>query len=125
MIDSIVTDGGKVVPRKRRYNANWFADFWENRDGKAIYAEAATVLQKELEAAHHWDGLTKSDLISFYSGAYIPEYTITFFRRIHAGTIDWRASLLNSNLNSLYRTTFVYSMVYVSPEHVHLFVGAN
>ena len=26
MVDSIVTEGGKVVPRKRRYNTNWFTD---------------------------------------------------------------------------------------------------
>ena len=38
MIDSIATDGGKVVPRKRRYNANRFADLWQNRDGTAIDA---------------------------------------------------------------------------------------
>ena len=27
-----------MVLRKRRYNANRFADLWENRDGTAIYA---------------------------------------------------------------------------------------
>ena len=40
---------------------------------------------------------------------------ITLFGRIGVGVIDWRASLLNSKLHSLYRTTFVYSMVYVFP----------
>ena len=184
LIDSVVADGGKVVPRSRRYNGTKFADLWSNRDRTAIYArlissarrmfiryldipsdkyqplinaaagfavdlnseayevmyvrlnewkknwfslyaQAATVLQKELEVAKHWGGLDKSELVSAYSGVYTPEYTITLFRRIHAGTIDWRASLRNTKLNALYRTAFTYCMVYVSPELVHLFVRAN
>lgn len=74
----------------------------------------------------HWGGLAESDLTSAYSGIYTPEYTITLFGRIHAEMIDWRVSLLNSKINSLYQTTFIYSMVQcVSLEHVYLFVRAN
>ena len=66
----------------------------------------ATVLQKELEVAHYWGGLAKSNLTSAYSGIYTPEYAITLFG-VHAGTIDWSASLLNSKS--------IYSMVYCFP----------
>ena len=142
MINSIVTEGGKAVPRKRCYSVNLFADLQENRDGmviyarlipntrrifiryldiplenhrglindavkvavdlnseayevmfthlneweKKLYAKAATVLQKEMEVAHHWGGLAKSDLASAYPGVYAPEYTIALFGRIHAVT---------------------------------------
>ena len=101
--------------RLNEWKKNWFS----------LYAQAATVLQNELEVAQHWGGLGKGELVSAYSGMYTPEYTITLFRRIHAGTIDWRASLRNTKLNALYRTAFIYCMMYVSPEHVRLFVGAN
>ena len=75
--------------------------------------QAATVLQKELEAAHHWGGLAKGELMTAYSGGFSLEH-ITLFRRIHSGTVDWRASLRNTKLNALYRTVFTYSIVYVS-----------
>ena len=50
-----------------------------------LYARAATVLQKELEATHHWDGLVRTDLVSAYSEARTPEHTITPFRKTDAG----------------------------------------
>ena len=180
----MVAAGGEVVPRRRRYNGNQFADLWSDRDGPAIYARlisnarrmfiryldipsaksqtlinaaaefavdlnseayevmharltgwkrnwfsqytrAATVLQKELEVSQHWGGLDSGELERAYSGVYTPEHTIALYRGVHAGTIDWRASLRNTKLNSLYRTVFTHCMVYVSPEHVRLFVGAN
>ena len=33
----------------------------------SLFAQAATVLQKELEATHHWGGLARAKLISAYS----------------------------------------------------------
>ena len=103
--------------RLNEWGKNWFS----------LYAQAATVLQKELEAAHHWDGLVRTDLVSAYSGVYTPEHTITLFQRVNAGVIDWCASLHNTKLNCLYRAVVTYCMAYVSEslELVRLFFRAN
>ena len=35
---AVVSDGGKVIPRRRRYDANLVEGLWQNRDRKAIHA---------------------------------------------------------------------------------------
>ena len=60
--------------RLNEWGKNWFS----------LYAQAATVLQNELEVAQHWGGLGKGELVSAYSGVYTPEHTITLFRGVHA-----------------------------------------
>ena len=35
---AVVSDGGKVMPRRRRCDASLVEDLWQNRDGKAIHA---------------------------------------------------------------------------------------
>ena len=46
MVDPTITDGGKVVLRKRRCNANRFACLWENREGTATYARLISTARR-------------------------------------------------------------------------------
>jgi hypothetical protein len=90
-----------MYTRINEWKKNWFS----------LYAQGASTLQKELAAAHHWTGLGKAELVAAYTKVYAPEYIITLFQKIHAGMIDWRASLRNVKLDGLYKTLFTYSMV--------------
>lgn len=82
----------------------------------SLYTKMATVLQKELEVAHYWSGLAKSNLTSACSGIYTPEHTITLLG-------STRGRLIGVRRFSIPRAFTLWCTV--SPEHAHLFVRAN
>jgi hypothetical protein len=91
----------RMYKRILEWKKNWFQ----------AYLRSSANIHSAIEREKGWANLPLNELKDAYKGMYGFEYVHSMFENVHAGTIDWHATMNVKPINTLLRNMFTWTMV--------------